>query len=186
MKEKLMMVALIFSLTVNAAAFITTGYFWGRNYTSREAVKDAGPPPFGTEISLDQGQRDRMRELRKSFMNETAPVRDDLMIKRVELARLLSSEGPDRASLEQKLGEINDLQLRMQIGVIDQLFREKAFLSPEQQARYVDFISHRLCQDFLPGRKGHRGHRGRGMGPQDGRGGMGEGRRMQDHLTGDQ
>lgn len=187
MKEKLMMVVLIFSLTVNAAALITMGYFWGSNYSSREAAKEAGPSPFGTELSLDQGQRDRMRELRKSFMDETAPVRDDLMIKRAELANLLTSEGPERSSLEQKLREINELQLRMQIAVIDQMFKEKEFLSPEQQARYADFISHRLCQDFLPGRKGHRGYRGRGMGPQDGRGGgMGEGRRMRDHMTRDQ
>lgn len=41
-----------------------------------------------------------MRELRKSFINETAPVRDDLMIKRAELAQLLASADPERASLE--------------------------------------------------------------------------------------
>jgi Spy/CpxP family protein refolding chaperone len=180
MKEKLIMVILVFSLTVNAAALITIGYFWGKNNVGREA----GPPPFGAELSLDQDQRDRMRELRKSFINETAPVRDDLMIKRVELAQLLASEGPERASLEQKIREINELQLKMQIAVMDQLFREKAFLSPEQQARYADFVSHRLCQDFLPGRKGHRGNRGWGMGPRGGReGGRGDDRLMHEQMN---
>jgi Spy/CpxP family protein refolding chaperone len=183
MKEKLIMVILVFSLTVNAAALITIGYFWGKNNTGKEA----GPPPFGTELSLDQDQRDRMRELRKSFINETAPVRDDLMIKRAELAQLLASAGPERASLEQKIREINELQLKMQIAVMDQLFKEKAFLSPEQQARYADFVSHRLCQDFLPGRKGHRGYRGWGMGPRGGReGGRGDDRRMHDQMKRDQ
>lgn len=183
MKEKLITLILVFSLTVNAAALITIGYFWGRNYTGGEA----GPPPFGAGLSLDQGQRDRMRELRKSFMDETAPVRDDLMRKRAALAQLLSSEVPDRALLERNLREINELQMEMQIAVMDQLFKEKAFLSPEQQARYADFVSHRLCQDFLPGRKGHRGHGRWGMSPPDGRaGGMGAGRRMRDQKSRDQ
>jgi len=183
MKEKFIMIALIFSLTVNAAALITMGYFWGRDYSSRQAVKEAGPPPFGTELALDREQRDRMRELRKTFMAGTAPVRDSLMIKRAELADLLASESPQRPSLEQKLREINELQLKMQIAVIDQLFREKEFLTPEQQERYADFMSHRLCQDFIPGGRGHRGHRGRGMGMREGDGmGMGEGRRMRDRI----
>lgn len=184
MKDKLIMVILIFSLTVNAAALITMGYLWGRDYSSKQEVKDAGPYPFGTELSLNQGQRDRMRNLRKTFRVETAPVRENLMLKRAELAHLLSSEVPERSSMEQKLREINELQLKMQIAVIDQLFKEKDFLSPQQQERYADFISHRLCQDFLPGRKGHRGYRGRGMGPKDGSySERGEGRRMEDHMT---
>jgi len=116
-------------------------------------------------------------------MAGTAPVRDSLMIKRAELADLLASESPERPSLEQKLREINELQLKMQIAVIDQLFREKEFLTPEQQERYADFMSHRLCQDFIPGGRGHRGHRGRGMGMREGDGmGMGEGRRMRDRI----
>ncbi len=183
MKEKLIMVILVFSLTVNAAAFITIGYFWGKNNRSREA----GPSPLSAELSLDQDQRDRMRELRKSFIQETAPVRDELMVKRAELAQLLASAGPERASLDQKIREINELQLKMQMSVMDQLFKEKAFLRPEQQARYADFVSHRLCQDFLPGRKGHRGARGWGMGPRGGREGRWDDeRRMHDRMTRDQ
>jgi len=74
----------------------------------------------------------------------------------------------------------------MQIAVMDQLFKEKTFVSPEQQARYADFVSRRLCQDFLPGRKGHRGNRGWGMGPQGGReGGRGDDRRMHDQMNRD-
>ena len=96
MKEKLILVILVFSLTVNAAALLTIGYFWGKNNTGREP----GPPPFGAELSLDQGQRDRMRELRTSFINETAPFRDDLMIKRAELAQLL--EGERRAGVAEQ------------------------------------------------------------------------------------
>jgi len=188
MKEKLMMVTLIFSLTVNAAALITMGYFWGRDYGSRkEAVQEAGPPPFGTELSLDQGQRGRMRELRKGFMNETAPVRDSLMIKRAELADLLTAEVPERSSLEGKLREINELQLTMQNAVIDQVFKEKEFLSPQQQKRYADIISHKLCRDVLPGGRGLRGYRERGMGLEEGRrGGRGEGRRIREQMMHDQ
>ena len=184
MKEKLILVILIFSLTVNAAALITMGYFWGREYGSRKAAQQEGKTaPFNSELSLDSGQRGRMRDLRKSFMNETAPIRHTLTLKRAELASLLASAGTDRASLEQKLREINDLQLKMQTAVIDQLLKERESLTPEQQRRYADIISSRLCQDPLRGGRGPRGYRGRGMmGREEGnRGGMGEGRRLREH-----
>lgn len=172
MKDKLILVVLIFSLTVNVAALITMGYLWGSNYRSRQELKDAGPPPFGSALSLDQEQRNRMRDLRTAFMAETAPIRDNLMEKRAELARILSSHVPERAPLEQKLREINELQLAMQIAVVDQLLEEKQFLNPQQRERYADFISRQLCRDFMPGRKGRRGHRGRR-----------EGRWMRDTMT---
>lgn len=189
MKEKLVLVILIFSLTVNAAALITMGYFWGRDYGSRKAAQqDGGTVPFSTELSLDRGQRGRMHDLRKAFMNETAPVRNTLSIKRAELAHLLASEGTDRSSREQKLREINDLQFQMQTAVIDQLLKEKEFLTPEQQKRYADIISHKLCQDPLQGRRGPGGYRGRGMmGREEGSaGGRREGRRMRDYMMHDE
>lgn len=179
MKEKLMMVALIFSLTVNAAVLLTMGYFWGRNQSGRHSSENAVPRPMSAELSLDREQRERMRALREAFMVETAPVRENLRVKRTELATLLSAEEPERFAAEQKLREINDLQLQMQIAVIDQLFKEKQFLSPEQRERYADFISRNLCRDFLTGRKGYGGHRGRGMGRREGNAmGMGEGGQM--------
>lgn len=176
MKEKLVMVVLIFSLTVNAAALITMGYFWGREYGGGQGdKKEEGSASFSRELSLDRGQRGRMRDTRRAFIQETSPVRHALATKRAELASLLASDATDRISLEQKLREINDLQFQMQIAVINQLRREKEFLTPEQQQRYVDIITHRLCQDPMGAGRGPRGYRGGGMGRKGGvRGAMEE------------
>ena len=42
MKEKLIIFILIFSLTVNVAALITMGYFWGKDYTVQTGYPHGG------------------------------------------------------------------------------------------------------------------------------------------------
>jgi len=180
MKEKLIISLLVFSLTVNVAALITMGYFWGRDYRSEETVFRRGEPPrLGRELSLDNGQWGKMRGLRRSLLREIDPIRDELMTKREELVNLLSIEETDRSGIDKKLSEINGLQSQIQYTVIDHLLREKEFLTPSQQKQYFDLISKRLCQDWFPMGRGP----GRGMGMRDGSGrgkGKGQGMGMRD------
>ena len=174
MREKLIIFLLVFSLTVNVAALITMGYFWGTDYRSEETVFRRGEPPrLGRELSLDNGQRGKMRGLRRSLLREIDPIRDELMTKREELVNLLTIEELDRNAIDKKLSEINGLQSQIQHTVIDHLLREKEFLTPRQQKQYFDLISKKLCRDRFPMGRGP----GRGMGRGDGSGrGRGQGK----------
>ena len=196
MKEKLIVFLLIFSMTINVAALVTMGYFWGGGERSREAVfrESDKPSLLREELSLDEMQQRKMRGMRGSLFEEIQPVRDEMEAKREDLVNLLTTDEPDRRAIGQKIGEINVLQSQVQRAVIDTLLREKEFLNPMQQKEYFDVISRRLCPNrFLMGRGRGRGigrgdgsGRGRGLGQGIGRGdgsrsgrGRGQGRRLE-------
>ena len=155
MKEKLIIFLLIFSLTINVAALVTMGYFWGRGEGGGEAVfrRSGESPRLGSRLSLDKVQQRKMRDL----------------------VNLLTTKDPDRIVIDQKLSEIHVLQSQIQHAVIDSLLREKEFLNPMQQKEYFDVISRRLCPNrFFMGRG-----QGQGMGRGDGSGrGRGQGQGM--------
>ena len=189
MKEKLIIFLLIFSLTINIAALVTMGYFWGRGERSREAVfrENDKSPLLREELSLDEMQQRKMRGMRGSLFEEIQPVRDEMEAKREDLVNLLTTDEPDRRAIGQKIGEINVLQSQVQRAVIDTLLREKEFLNPMQQKEYFDVISRRLCPNrFLMGRgrerdigRGDGSGRGLGIGRGDGsRSGRGQGQGM--------
>ena len=187
MREKLIIFILIFSLTVNVAALITMGYFWGKDNTGEQgASRVDGPPQLISDLSLDIRQRGKMRSLRQSFQEEISPMRNTLITRREELVTLLNSETLDRSAIEQKLQEINQVQYQIQEAVVDNLLEEKASLNPRQQKRYGEFICSELCQGRCSMEKGSgdcscgpgKGQkRGRGMGMGMGRG-EGKGRRQ--------
>jgi len=182
MKEKLIIFLLIFSLTVNVAALITMGYFWGKNDTPGETVFTGSKPlPLVSELPLNNGQRRKMLGARRALLEEIAPIKDELMTKREELVNLLTVETPDRNAIDKKLNEINGLQLKTKRAVIDQMLKQKGFLTPMQQKEYFDLISKRICQGRGEVGKGPGSHRGRGMGrgSEEGMGmGMGRGKRQ--------
>jgi len=185
MKEKLIIFLLIFSLTINVAALVTMGYFWGRGEGGGEAVfeRSGESPRLGSRLSLDKVQQRKMRGMRGSLFEGIKPVRDELEAKREDLVNLLTTKDPDRLVIDQKIGEINVLQSQIQHAVIDSLLREKEFLNPMQQKEYFDVISRRLCPNrFFMGRgRGPGMGRGRGPGQGIGRGdgsGKGQGQGM--------
>ena len=180
MKDKLIIFILIFSLTINIAALITMCYFWGKDYTSKKDISTAdGSSPLMSGLSLDTRQRGKMRSLRKSFQEETSPMRNSLITKREELVTLLNAETLDRSAVEKKLKEINELQYQIQEAVIDNLLEEKTYLNPRQQKRYGEFICSELCQGRCSMEQGSGGcrcstgngkRRGQGMGMKRGEG----------------
>lgn len=180
MREKLIIFLLIFSLTVNVAALITMGYFWGKSETPVEPVFRGGThPSLVSELPLDNGQRRKMHNLRRSLVEEIFPIRDELMTKREELVGLLTVETPDLNAIDKKLSEINRLQSKTQHAVIDRLLKEKEFLTPSQQKKYFDLICNRLCLGRGAMGRGPRGQKGYGTGRvPEGEMGMGRGRRQ--------
>ena len=189
MKEKLIIFLLIFSLTVNVAALVTMGYFWEK-YERRGAPPFRGDeiptPSLTSELSLDNEQQGKMRGIRRSFLNEINPIRNELSTKRENLVNLLTAEEPDRSAIDQKLSEINTLQSKIQNAVVDNLLREKDFLNPRQQEQYFNCICGRLCPNCLRSGRGAKSFRTPGTMQGKGRSaGMGyEGRRGRGRMRG--
>jgi Spy/CpxP family protein refolding chaperone len=176
MREKLIIFLLVFSLTVNVAVLVTMGYFWGKydgegkSFLRGDEFPPPPPPPLISELSLDKEQRGKMRTVRRSFFNEIAPIRSELTTRRESLVNLLTAKKPDRNTIDQKLSEINALQSKIQYAVINNLLREKDFLTPKQQEQYFNCICNKLCPNCLRMEKGRRGPGMPGMGRGRGKG----------------
>ncbi len=108
--------------------------------------------------------------VRRSFLNEIDPIRNELTTNRESLVNLLTAKEPDRNAIDQKLSEINALQSKIQYAVINNLLREKDFLNPKQQEQYFNCICNKLCPNCLRMEKGRRGPGMPGMGRGKGRG----------------
>jgi len=170
MKERLITFMFVFSLTVNVAALVTMGYFWGKydgegkSFLRGDEIPPPPSPPLISELSLDKEQRGKMRTVRRSFLNEIDPIRNELTTKRESLVNLLTAQEPDRNAIDQKLSEINTLQSKIQYAVVNNLLREKDFLNPTQQEQYFNCICNKLCPNCLGMGKGRRGPGMPGMG----------------------
>ena len=102
-------------------------------------------------MNLTPDQAGKLFDLRQKFMNDTADVRKQMMVKHAELAALQKAEKPDQAAITAKQKEVNALR--------DQMQEKRTALQLEARK-----IAPELAKCFGPGMGGGMGH-GRGMGP---------------------
>jgi zinc resistance-associated protein len=102
-------------------------------------------------MNLSPEQAGKLFDLKQKFMNDTADVRKQMMVKHAELAALWKAEKPDEKAIVAKQKELNAVKGQMQDkGVAFRL--EARNIAPQ------------LAQGFGPGMgRGMRGH-GMGMG----------------------
>jgi len=78
-----------------------------------------GPGPgymrsyYGGPVTVAPEQRQRLQELRRKFLDETAQLRNQLWSKTAELNALLRQANPDQERLKALQGEINDLRAKL-------------------------------------------------------------------------
>jgi zinc resistance-associated protein len=102
-------------------------------------------------MNLSPEQSGKLFDLKQKFMNDTADVRKQMMVKHAELAALWKAETPDEKAIVAKQKELNAVKGQMQEKSV--AFRLEARKSAPQ-----------LAQGFGPGMgRGMRGH-GMGMG----------------------
>ncbi|MBM3322347.1 periplasmic heavy metal sensor [candidate division WOR-3 bacterium] len=78
-------------------------------------------------------QLDKMDGLRMSHLKETAPLRTDLDIKKMELAALWRAEKLDAKKVVAKVKEIGDLRLKLQLAEVNHQLGIYDLLTPEQR-----------------------------------------------------
>jgi Spy/CpxP family protein refolding chaperone len=88
---------------------------------------------------LTQEQRDKMKALREEFRGKQKAFWDQIKVKREALGKELNSANPDRGKAESMAKEINDLQGNAAISRIDEVFKVRAIMTPEQFQKLRDF-----------------------------------------------
>ena len=64
--------------------------------------------------NVTPGQSAKLFDLKQQFMNDTAGLRKEMLVKRTELAALWRAEAPDQNQIQAKQQEINALRDRLQ------------------------------------------------------------------------
>ncbi len=70
--------------------------------------------PRAQAMNLTPEQAAQVFDLRQTFMDDTAPLRKQMVVKRAELSALWHAAAPDEKAILAKLKEINDLKGQLQ------------------------------------------------------------------------
>ncbi len=127
------------------------------------------PFPFSSVENLTPEQSDKLATLQKNHIQETATLRTDLTLKRIERDQLLAQPQPNRDDILAKQREITDLQAQLQQKALTRELELRTILTSEQlnQLNY----GYGSNTNFLPG-WGAGPPPGQGFGPGRGRGWM--------------
>ena len=97
--------------------------------------------------ALTGDQRQKVQDIRKTFLPMVEKIRQDLCQKRMALARALFSESADRSAVHSAAQDILKCQSELEHAVIEHILVEKEILTESQR---LDFF-HIILQQFAQG-----------------------------------
>ena len=150
MKNKLLILGLIFSVAINIAVLSTIAYHrWGgrRGEGYSQIIKQHQKNFLSRKLNFSQPQTEQMESLKQSLANNMKKINIPLYEKRTQLVNLLIEPEQDREKINLKLKEIASLQADLQKLTIDYLLKQKALLSPEQQEEFGSLIEERFYRE---------------------------------------
>ena len=178
MRNKWLILALLFSVMVNAAAIGTIGFHWWKV----RRIERPFPPPGGPmrdparglmhrALSLNPAQMRKLDAHREQMAEEIERNRKGLAKTRIRMMQLLRSPEPDSTEVEAMFQEMAAFQMAIQRTVFRNLLRMKRELTPEQQEKLLRMMARRPGWEGMGPEFGHGPKRDR-FGP--GRKRMGE------------
>lgn len=103
-----------------------------------------GRREFMEKMKLNEKQKADIAGLRTEMEKSMVGIQSKIKIARIDLRGLAGAESPDKAAIEAKLKEINDLQFQAKKVTVDHLFGVYALLTPEQKKMFKDQMMMRL------------------------------------------
>ncbi len=89
---------------------------------------------------LSPAQRERVQEIRRTFLPRVQGIRESLRRERTQLARLLFSEPADRSGIDEAARQILDHQWELEREVIEHILEEKDLLTPSQKEKFYAIV----------------------------------------------
>ncbi len=93
-------------------------------------------------LNLTSEQMQKLQALGESFLKEKIPLRNELMLKRVELRGLWMQTNPDEGKILAKQKEMNSLRAQLGEKVTKFRLEMRKILTPEQQAKLINLREH--------------------------------------------
>jgi zinc resistance-associated protein len=137
--RKMLIVVLVMGLVASGGLAMAQG--WGRGPgmgygpygPGMRGNAAGGPYGLGPGNTLTPEQVQKMQALQEKFFKETAPIRNDLVTKRLELRTLWSQANPDQEKILAKQKEINTLREQLQEKSTQKRLEALKVLTPEQR-----------------------------------------------------
>ena len=139
MKKSLFILVMVLSLSLNLG-FLGMIAWHHKPYLS----KDRFHPFYREKFGLSSENAKKMEDLRKSVIQKTRPIGQELAKERKELIRLLSAPEPNRAEIDRRLANIQVLQGKIHSMLIEHMLSAKENLSPQEQKGFFKFIMGRM------------------------------------------
>jgi Spy/CpxP family protein refolding chaperone len=98
---------------------------------------------------LTPEQRQRVQDIRESFLPKVERIRGDLCQKRTTLARALFSESADRSRVHQVAEDILKCQSELEHAVIEHILEEKEILNEKQRLDFFNIILQQFAHGGL-------------------------------------
>ena len=133
MKKTAIGIVVAAALLVTASLALAWGPGYGRGYGMGPGYGYPAIPNLTAE------QSSKIQALQKAYLDETAPLQQQLLAKRTELRSLWLNPKPDQASIAAKQREILSLQPKLQEKATNVRLEIRKVLTPEQQAQMGAF-----------------------------------------------
>ena len=114
----------------------------GTGYGPHSGGAHSGGAGLRGALNLTPEQMQKMQAPRESFLKEKIPLRNELMLKRVELRGLWIQTNPDEAKILAKQKEMNALRAQLGEKVTKFRLEMRKILTPEQQAKLINLRGH--------------------------------------------
>lgn len=143
MRTKWLILVLILSLAINAAAFATVGY----NYYCNTFLTPSAPCPVSSKdqhlyhaLGLSAAQLTKMDSLAQTFHASLERLGSAMHEKRGLLLDLLRQENVDSEKVESLRKDMASVQNEIQKEVITHIEEIKKILDPEQEERFFNLL----------------------------------------------
>ena len=148
---------LLFAIVVSACTLAVSQPDPGDGHTS----PPRGRRQFMEKLGLDEKQKAEIAGLRTEMQKSMVGIQSKIKIARIDLRTMVAADSPDKAAIEGKMKEINDLQFQSKKLIVDHVFAVYGLLNPEQKKKFKDQMMMRLSGWRRPMGHGWQGsHRG--------------------------
>jgi hypothetical protein len=94
-------------------------------------------------------QHAQLQEIRRVFLPKVAGIRQNMRLKRTELAELLFTEPADKTRIYDVAEEISRRQAELEHAVIEHILEEKQLLTPAQKTKFYEIIVEQFASGGL-------------------------------------
>ncbi len=154
MKRDWLLYLVIFSLALNLGTIGTLAY-WRLQEQPTFWRTEPPPPPtpwreLWNSLGLSPSQRRALRSCLPEHHRQVRTLRLAMAQKRQELFALIKQEPENWAAVQGKIGEIKEVQGRLEEELVGLLLKIKKQLTPEQKAAFLGLLEKKLLH-FMGG-----------------------------------